>query len=176
MADTDTLQDDKTLLFEKQRLAKYFKMCLSSLSHHYTGLDTGRLTVVYFASLGLDIIDMPLVGKERDEVIAYIYSLQVSFLSDQQPVVLCNLTGQGGFLGSSYLGLPYSSTGHDLSTQSICLPSGCHCLENPVMSSYIQGHIAMTYTALLTLHALGDDLSRIHKPSIIAGNKHANSF
>jgi prenyltransferase beta subunit len=31
------------------------------------------------------------------------------------------------------------------------------------------GHIAMTYTALLTLLILGDDLSRVNKSAILAG-------
>jgi len=34
---------------------------------------------------------------------------------------------------------------------------------------YDSGHIAMTYTALLTLLILGDDLSRVNKRAIIAG-------
>lgn len=32
-----------------------------------------------------------------------------------------------------------------------------------------QGHIAMTYTAVLTLVALGDDLSRLNKEAVITG-------
>lgn len=142
-----------------------------------SGLDTSRLTVVYFATLGLDIIDMPLEPKERDEVIAYIYSLQVLFL-DETKVSECSLAGQAGFLGSSYLGLPYSSVGHDLASLSTCLSSSSHnavcaCTDTPALSSYIQGHIAMTYCSVLTLHALGDDLSRLNKQSIVTGKWNA---
>jgi hypothetical protein len=36
MGDTMNV-NEKNLVFEKQRLAKYFKMCLTNLSHHYTG-------------------------------------------------------------------------------------------------------------------------------------------
>ena len=34
---------------------------------------------------------------------------------------------------------------------------------------YLQGHIAMTYSAISALKALGDNLERIDKVSIIAG-------
>jgi len=34
---------------------------------------------------------------------------------------------------------------------------------------YDSGHIAMTYTALLSLVILGDDLSRVNKSAVIAG-------
>jgi hypothetical protein len=136
----------------------------------FLGLDTSRLTVVYFATLGLDIIGTPLEAKDRDDVVSFIYSLQVSFLSEEKAPE-CNLTGQSGFLGSSYLGLPYSSDGYDLATLSSCLPtSDCHCADIPALSSYIQGHIAMTYCSVLTLHALGDDFSRLNKVSILLGN------
>ena len=127
--------------------------------------------MVYFASLGLDIIGMPLEDKERDEVLDYIYSLQVFFLDEKVPD--CSLAGQTGFLGSSYLGLPFNSVGHDLSSLSTCLPSdtpcACACADTPALCSYIQGHIAMTYCSVLTLYALGDDLSRLNKQSIISG-------
>ena len=35
--------------------------------------------------------------------------------------------------------------------------------------TYDTGHIAMTYTALLSLLILGDDLSRVNKKGVIAG-------
>jgi len=35
--------------------------------------------------------------------------------------------------------------------------------------AYDSGHIAMTYTALLCLVILGDDLSRVSKPAVITG-------
>ena len=36
-------------------------------------------------------------------------------------------------------------------------------------SSYHQGHLAMTYTALVSLITLGDDLSRVNREHILAG-------
>ena len=38
-------------------------------------------------------------------------------------------------------------------------------------SKYDSGHIAMTYTALLTLLILRDDLSRVNKKGILSGLK-----
>ena len=40
---------------------------------------------------------------------------------------------------------------------------------NDVPIPYDSGHIAMTYTALLTLLILGDDLSRVNKSAVLAG-------
>lgn len=39
--------------------------------------------------------------------------------------------------------------------------------ETPL--KYDSGHIAMTYTALLSLVILGDDLSRVNKAAVMAG-------
>ena len=39
--------------------------------------------------------------------------------------------------------------------------------ENPI--KYDSGHIAMTYTALLSLLVLGDDLGQVNKRGIMAG-------
>lgn len=78
-------------------------------------------------------------------------------------------------MGSSFLGVPYKREGHDISSLSACVPPGeisrssCACANSPTMGSYIQGHIAMTYCSVLTLHVLGDDFSRLQKTSVIAG-------
>lgn len=40
----EVVADEKVLVFEKQRIAKYFKMCLRSLPNPYTGTDlTARI-------------------------------------------------------------------------------------------------------------------------------------
>lgn len=140
------------------------------------GLDTSRLTIVYFATLGLDIINDPLEGKYREDVIDYIYSLQVSFLdAPNRPNKCqeCDLTKQSGFLGSSFLGVAFNREGYDLAALSSCMAGAtstkCFCAEAPALSSYIQGHIAMTYCSVLTLQSLGDDFSRLNRASILSG-------
>ena len=122
--------------------------------------------MVYFAALGLSIIDMPLTGKEKEDVVEYIYSLQVFFGGEN---LSCSLRDQAGFLGSSYLGLPYESGGYDLARHSTCSNAPCHCTQATPYLGHVQGHIAMTYCGVLTLYSLGDDLGRIDKESIIHG-------
>lgn len=76
-------------------------------------------------------------------------------LSFSQP----ELIGQSGFIGSSYLGQTYQIDGIK------CSSTVSECCFLP----YLQGHIAMTYSAISALKALGDNLERIDRASIIAG-------
>ncbi|KFU87826.1 Geranylgeranyl transferase type-1 subunit beta, partial [Chaetura pelagica] len=104
-----------------------------------------RLTIAFFALSGLDMLDsLDVVNK--DDIIEWIYSLQVLPTEDRSNLNHC------GFRGSSYLGMPFNSS------------------KGPGISHpYDSGHIAMTYTGLSCLVILGDDLSRVDKDAVLAG-------
>ncbi|XP_068944285.1 geranylgeranyl transferase type-1 subunit beta isoform X3 [Petaurus breviceps papuanus] len=104
-----------------------------------------RLTIAFFALSGLDMLDsLDVVNK--DDIIEWIYSLQVLPTEDRSNLNRC------GFRGSSYLGIPFN-------------PSKDLGIAHP----YDSGHIAMTYTGLSCLVILGDDLSRVNKEACLAG-------
>ncbi|EHB15403.1 Geranylgeranyl transferase type-1 subunit beta [Heterocephalus glaber] len=104
-----------------------------------------RLTIAFFALSGLDMLDsLDVVNK--DDIIEWIYSLQVLPTEDRSNLNRC------GFRGSSYLGIPFNPSKN---------PGTAH--------PYDSGHIAMTYTGLSCLVILGDDLSRVNKEACLAG-------
>ncbi|KAI3372789.1 hypothetical protein L3Q82_023245 [Scortum barcoo] len=80
-----------------------------------------RLTIIFFALSGLDVLDA-LDVIDRTSMIEWIYSLQVLPAEDQSNLSRC------GFRGSSHIGIPYSTkvlpllTPHDLIPRSRCAP------------------------------------------------------
>lgn len=141
--------------FERLRHIRYFTTSLANLPKQYSSADTNRLTLVHFAVQSLDILGvLPQqnvcgdaeneVYLNRDEIIEWIYGLQtVPTLKPQEDGRPSKYAG-GGFKGSNYLG---------------------PCSEEPY--PYDHSHLAMTYVALCTLIALGDDLSRINRAAIL---------
>jgi geranylgeranyl transferase type-1 subunit beta len=118
---------------------------------------------VYFAILGLDLID-ELDTIDKQQVIDYIYAMQLSFPvnneKDNGNDKEVNLRSQSGFIGSSYLGIEYSASG-------MFCNNSCSCEGSLV--KYMQSHIAMTYSAVSALKALGDDLQRVDREAVIDG-------
>nr|XP_055025087.1 geranylgeranyl transferase type-1 subunit beta isoform X2 [Misgurnus anguillicaudatus] len=141
MADFD--QDD----FLRERHVRFFQRCLDVLPERYAPYETSRLTIVFFALSGLDVLDA-LDVVDKPSLIEWIYSLQVLPTDDG-----CNL-GRCGFRGSSHIGVPYNNSKG---------PSTPH--------AYDSGHVAMTYTGLACLVILGDDLSRVNKEACLIGLK-----
>jgi hypothetical protein len=140
------------LPFKKEHHIRYFAASLQGLSGPYAKLDTNRMTLVHFATHALDLLGVwdndelsETLNLSKKKIINWIYSLQRTS-KDVPPE-------QVGFQGGTFLG-PTINT----STTS-------------VGQEYNQGHIAMTYTALCTLTALGDDLSRVDKAGIVNGLK-----
>ena len=138
--------DEKELLLKKH--IKFFTRCLQVLPGQYGSLDTSRMTVAFFAISGLDMCkSLHVLDREgKEKYIEWIYSLQVLPNSSGSNLDQC------GFRGSPTVGNYY----------------------DPVKASqddlvYDSGHIAMTYTALLSLLILGDDLSRIDRKAILSG-------
>jgi geranylgeranyl transferase type-1 subunit beta len=148
--------------FERLRHIRYFTTSLQSLPKQYSSADTNRLTLVHFAVQSLDILGVlpnhdcicgdvnEEIYLNKDEIIEWIYQLQTlpvkhkgsgsSSSSDNES----RFVG-GGFKGSNYLGPTNSSS----------------------CSLYDHSHLAMTYVALCTLIALGDDLSRVKRTAIL---------
>lgn len=63
-----------------------------------------------------------------------------------------------GFKGGTFLGYSLDTNGNG---------AGGTPVPHVPQGFYDQGHLAMTYTALCTLIALGDDLDRVERASII---------
>ncbi|KAG8011952.1 Geranylgeranyl transferase type-1 subunit beta [Nibea albiflora] len=130
--------------FLRDRHVRFFQRTLQVLPERYASLETTRLTIIFFALSGLDVLDA-LDVIDRNLMIEWIYSLQVLPTEDQSNLSRC------GFRGSSHIGVPYSTQGPG------------------VLHPYDSGHVAMTYTGLCSLLILGDDLSRVNKQACLAG-------
>lgn len=142
---------DKPPQFDRDRHIRYFAKSLQQLDAPYAALDTNRLTMVHFAVHALDLLgvwdDMDATSLEKfnlphpQKIIDWIYDC-------------CCLPGDGGFQGGTYVG-PAGS----LHSESICMEQGT--TVSSTQNNYRRPHIAMMYCALLTLHVLGDDGSRL---------------
>ncbi|XP_010774448.1 geranylgeranyl transferase type-1 subunit beta [Notothenia coriiceps] len=130
--------------FLRDRHVRFFQRTLQVLPERYASLETTRLTIIFFALSGLDVLDA-LDVIDRKTMIEWIYSLQVLPTEDEANISRC------GFRGSSHIGIPYSTKGPG------------------VLHPYDSGHVAMTYTGLCSLVILGDDLSRVDKQACLAG-------
>jgi len=124
------------------RHAKYFARFLEVLPASMGSQDSSRVTIAFFSVSGMDILDKLdlLSGERKDEIIDWVYSLQ--FVSENYPE-------RAGIMGSSML---LADVGPE---------SGLHDMKF--------GHLAMTYTGIGILLALGDDLKRLERQAIIKG-------
>lgn len=126
--------------FQREKHVKYFKRCFDILPHQYAFMDTSRLTILFFALSGIDILDsLKSIEDKRESIINWIYSYQI-LSKDMED-------NKGGFRGSSSNGAKFS----------------CGNQAN----LYDSAHIAMTYTGLLSLVILGDNLDRVNTSAII---------
>ncbi|XP_046939453.1 geranylgeranyl transferase type-1 subunit beta isoform X1 [Lynx rufus] len=93
--------EGERLDFLRDRHVRFFQRCLQVLPERYSSLETSRLTIAFFALSGLDMLDsLDVVNK--DDIIEWIYSLQVLPTEDRSNLNRC------GFRGSSYLGIPFN--------------------------------------------------------------------
>ncbi|XP_012555341.1 geranylgeranyl transferase type-1 subunit beta isoform X1 [Hydra vulgaris] len=135
--------------FSREKHIKYFLRCLQCLPIPYSSLDTSRMTVLFFCLSGLDLLNaLERIKNEHQNIINWIYSLQILPKNDESNTTKC------GFRGSPFLGSKYQTEG-----------------SFSVSELYESSHIAMTYTALCSLIILGDDLSRVNRNAIINGIK-----
>jgi geranylgeranyl transferase type-1 subunit beta len=136
----------------------------------FAKLDTNRMTLVHFSVHALDILCETLwddpqqqaeLGLDKQAIIEWIYALQITMPREPPPqgVTIAPIS-HVGFLGGTFLG-PIPQMDDDPQNMTTTTTTTTHF-------DYHQGHIAMTYTALCTLQALGDDLSRIDRFGIVA--------
>lgn len=135
-------------LLLRKRHVQYFKRVLAVLPSSAASLDTSRMTLLFFALSGLDVLQAldSISAEEQKQMVEWIYAQQVlPDKSNPDGMHLC------GFRGASFLGIPFAA--HQSSASA---PYDC-------------SHVAMTYTALACLLILGDDLSRVNRPAVLSG-------
>ena len=122
----------------------YFRYHLKSLPFAYRGMDSQRVTMAHFALAALDLLQPepqqpPQSDSERQRLVSWLYAMQV-----------------GGGDGGGFRGSPCSAV-------SSCFASS----PAPPSCSYDHAHLASTYSALISLLVLGDDLSRVRRSECI---------
>ncbi|XP_043226586.1 geranylgeranyl transferase type-1 subunit beta-like [Amphibalanus amphitrite] len=125
--------------FLHKRHARYFKFCMDSIPGEYTSLDTSRMTLLFYAVSGLDLLGQLDLVQDKQSVIEWVYRQQITS-------ELCD----GDLSRAGFRGSPANSSGAPLN-QWDC------------------SHVTMTYTALATLLVLGDDLSRVDRAALLSG-------
>ncbi|TMS03167.1 Geranylgeranyl transferase type-1 subunit beta [Larimichthys crocea] len=143
--------------FLRDRHVRFFQRTLQVLPERYASLETTRLTIIFFALSGLDVLDA-LDVIDRNLMIEWIYSLQVLPTEDRSCGTLQKVNTK-------------HETEFETVNQSCFLApvSLDVCLGPGVLHPYDSGHVAMTYTGLCSLLILGDDLSRVNKQACLAG-------
>ncbi|XP_065911025.1 geranylgeranyl transferase type-1 subunit beta-like [Dysidea avara] len=140
----DNSPDVENILLRNKHI-KFFQRCINILPSSTRQFDTSRMTILFFAVCGLDVLDaMDTISAMKADIISWIYAQQVLPSNSQHHPGYCGFRGSG-FNGASYKG--------------------------DVGTIYNYSHIAMTYTALATLITLGDDLSRVDKPAVVKSLK-----
>jgi geranylgeranyl transferase type-1 subunit beta len=166
--ESPSLPPSSAKAFDRPRHIRYFAHSLKSLPAAYAHLDTNRLTLCHFAVHSLDLLGvlgdddlLTALGVRKDTIVDWIYSLQMLPWSPSADdandaddaddenkkgtSTTCSGSSEtkagGGFKGGGFLG-------------------------GPGAIEYDHSHVAMTYTALCTLAALGDDLSRFDRSAI----------
>jgi geranylgeranyl transferase type-1 subunit beta len=120
----------------------FFERHLMMLPDAYSALDTSRLTVMYFALSALDLLGAVDGYPQERKTQLVDFIYALQVLPSDQDVRRC------GFRGSPHAG------------------------PDSMDNSFIEGHIAQTYTALSMLSILGDDLSRVDKKAVIGALQH----
>lgn len=128
---------------EIKKHAKYFLRFLNLLPPRLASNDSTRVTIAFFSVSGLDTLNhLDLLSEqEQKNIIDWIYHLQFVPSTD---------VARAGIQGSSILNVKTDDSDSGL-------------------DAYKFGHLAMTYTGLAVLLALGDDLSRLNRKAIVEG-------
>ena len=157
------VESDKVQM-HRDALVSFFKYHLQELPEPYIELDTSRISALYFCVVGLDLLnELDSISSRRVDIIEFVYAQQLIAPEG------CSF-GHRGFLGT-FAGQRFGTC----LCASMCLPTGdvshvktSQCSINP-RTCFMEGHIAMTYTALAVLKTLGDDLSRVDKKGLVEG-------
>jgi len=122
---------------------RYFRRSLDVLPSESAMFDYSRLTILYFALIGLDILGGldSLADGYKQDIVEWVYRLQL-VPSENCPPHKC------GFMGSTTV---------------------IHLKNHPGSDKYCESNVAMTYMALCILITLGDNLSRVNKLAVLQG-------
>lgn len=133
------------LKFKKKRHVVFFNRVLQILPNRYSVADSSRMTIAFFALSALDILDAIDSIHSKQDIINWIYSLQI----------LPNKSGDNGKKCGFRGGASNGVTTHigDIYT------------KNEIEHDY--GHITMTYTAISSLIILGDNLDRLNRKACL---------
>ncbi|KAI9485896.1 MAG: geranylgeranyl transferase type-1 subunit beta-like protein [Benjaminiella poitrasii] len=140
---------EKSNAISREKLVKYFKSNLTMLPTVYTQTETNRMTLAFFCLGALSLLgelDSNVSADNKRDWIEWIYAQQVLPTGETPDAneAYC------GFRGSSWSGRKFD-------------PNATTC----PFQHYDTSHIANTYTALLNLLLLGDDLSRVNRTAIV---------
>ncbi|KAG0042437.1 Geranylgeranyl transferase type-1 subunit beta [Gryganskiella cystojenkinii] len=146
--------------FSREKHIQYFKRTLQMMPQPYTSMDTHRMMLGMFALSGLEllgVLEETVSEADRKAWIEWVYSQQ-RVPSDEDTGDLKN-EALYGFGGGPFSGLAFQKS-NEMRTNR-----GCECDERSTVHD--TAHVTMTYTALMTLVLLGDDLSRVAKEPIL---------
>jgi len=160
----DGTSPSNSVEFHGEAHAKYFKSILQVMPHPYASLDTSRMTALYFAIVGLDILGQT-DSIDKASVIEWVYAMQMNNTK--------NGTSSAGFIGGAFMNHLACAPCNEDTIATNNSSNGCSSCPFPhnIREDYHQGHIAMTYTALMVLTTLSDDLSRVNKTQVLAGTE-----
>ena len=183
------MAEEEEDFFLREDHVRFFLSCLETgFPEQFVSLDTSRLTAVYFAVLGLDMLGA-LDQIDKQAVVAFILAMQIpADRTGKRP-------GHCGFIGSTFLGQTFplgdsgaecsfctctstsssSSSGSGSSPSDaleFCQPSSPLDAQGP--DRFMQGHLAMTYTSLAVLATLDKDslTERVDRASLVSGMRH----
>ncbi|KAF9937594.1 Geranylgeranyl transferase type-1 subunit beta [Mortierella alpina] len=150
-------------VFEREKHIQYFKRTLQMLPEPYSSMDTHRMSLGMFALGGLEllgVLEEVVSEADRKAWIEWVYSQQripaENAVENEESDPNAALYGFGG---GPFSGLAFQERDNVQDNR------GCDC--GPHTTTYDTSHITMTYTALLILLILGDDLSRVAKEPIL---------
>lgn len=137
--------------FQRSLHANYFLLLSHILPDHYIGLDSSKISGIYFVVVALDLLGSLNDDAMRHRFIEGVYNFQLRPESDS-----AISAGKFGFISGNFMTAPPDSPYVEE-------------LNSLDVARFQQGHIAMIYTALASLLTLGDDLSRVDVNSIDKG-------
>ncbi|GJJ77433.1 geranylgeranyl transferase type-1 subunit beta [Entomortierella parvispora] len=147
--------------FSREKHIQYFKRTLQMMPQPYTSMDTHRMMLGMFALSGLEllgVLEETVSEVDRKDWIEWVYSQQ-RVPADGETEYQDKSEALYGFGGGPFSGLRFQEASENKENR------GCECGEHATLHD--TAHITMTYTALMTLVLLGDDLSRVAKEPIL---------
>eukprot|EP00494_Astrolonche_serrata_P024851 UN25111 len=116
---------------------------MKTAPHHYTSLDATRMTVLFFAAGGLDLLGQFKGRKDLDNINNWVYAQQV-LQTKKNKDKFC------GFRGGPFLGMKFD----------------CEC-SSPVYHPWDRDHIAQTASAMMVLDLTENNFERVNKKAIL---------